>query len=114
VESLPDDRLGVIPELISEAVLGTKETNEKARGAGFELLIVMAQRMAKGGDLPGQDDERESFLGSLIEAMKANIEEFITMVAAGLTGTTPHMISASLGALARLLFEYQGRNVSGS
>lgn len=30
------------------------------------------------------------------------------MVAAGLTGTTPHMISASINALSRLLFEYKG------
>lgn len=30
------------------------------------------------------------------------------MVAAGLTGTTPHMISASINALSRLLFEFKG------
>lgn len=38
----------------------------------------------------------------------ANVEEFITMVAAGLTGTTPHMISASINALTRLIFEFKG------
>ena len=38
----------------------------------------------------------------------ANVEEFITMVAAGLTGTTPHMISASISALSRLIFEFKG------
>jgi len=30
------------------------------------------------------------------------------MVAAGLTGTTPHMISASINALTRLIFEFKG------
>ncbi len=30
------------------------------------------------------------------------------MVAAGLAAATPHMISASITALSRLLFEYQG------
>ena len=34
------------------------------------------------------------------------------MVAAGLTGTTPHMISASINALSRLLFEYKGEPTS--
>ncbi len=31
------------------------------------------------------------------------------MVMAGLVGTTPHMISASVMALARLLYEFAGR-----
>ena len=30
------------------------------------------------------------------------------MVAAGLTGTTPHMVSASINALSRLVFEFKG------
>jgi ribosomal RNA-processing protein 12 len=30
------------------------------------------------------------------------------MTAAGLAGTTPHMISASITALSRLLFEFKG------
>jgi ribosomal RNA-processing protein 12 len=30
------------------------------------------------------------------------------MVGAGLTGTTPHMISASINALSRLVFEFKG------
>lgn len=30
------------------------------------------------------------------------------MVAAGLTAATPHMISASINALSRLLFEFKG------
>lgn len=40
--------------------------------------------------------------------MAASAEEYITMVGAGLTGTTPHMISASINALSRLLFEFKG------
>jgi ribosomal RNA-processing protein 12 len=48
-ESLPTTSLGLIPEILSEAVLGTKEVNEKARDAGFDLLVVMGHKMAKGG-----------------------------------------------------------------
>jgi ribosomal RNA-processing protein 12 len=51
VNVLPKDRLHLIPELLSEAVLGTKEVNEKARDAGFDLLVVMAHKMAAGGSV---------------------------------------------------------------
>lgn len=40
--------------------------------------------------------------------VEANAEEFITMVAAGLTGATPHTISATINALSRLVFEFRG------
>jgi ribosomal RNA-processing protein 12 len=50
VQSLPKEKLALIPELLSEAVLGTKEVNEKARDAGFDLLVVMGQKMAQGGE----------------------------------------------------------------
>jgi ribosomal RNA-processing protein 12 len=49
VDIIPTDSLQLIPELLSEAVLGTKEVNEKARDAGFDLLVVMANKMAQGG-----------------------------------------------------------------
>jgi ribosomal RNA-processing protein 12 len=37
--------------LITEAVLGTKEVNEKARNAAFDLLIVMGTKMQAGGTI---------------------------------------------------------------
>ncbi|CAK9785021.1 putative ribosomal protein [Cutaneotrichosporon oleaginosum] len=107
VEALPTDRLHLIPELLSEAVLGTKETNEKARDAGYELLVVMAHKMSKGGEVKQQvpiDEESEEMEENTVAA---NVQEYITMVAAGLTGDTPHMISASINALSRLLFEFK-------
>lgn len=41
-------------------------------------------------------------------SVTANIEEYIKIVAAGMVGTTPHMISATITALSRLIFEFQG------
>jgi ribosomal RNA-processing protein 12 len=41
------------------------------------------------------------------QPVKASIEEYITMVAAGLVGATPHMISATITALSRLTFEFK-------
>ena len=52
----------------------------------------------------GDDEE----MGDEERTVNASVEEFITMVAAGLTSNTPHMISASTNALSRLVFEFHG------
>ncbi len=51
VPTLPNERLHLVPTLITEAVLGTKEVNEKARNAAFDLLIVMGTKMRQGGTI---------------------------------------------------------------
>ncbi|KAH9047869.1 NUC173-domain-containing protein [Lactarius hengduanensis] len=104
--SIPPSALHVIPSLIPEAVLGTKEPSEKARSAAFELIVAMGKKMAEGGVVKrvlvdGMDEDNTS------EA-KANIGEYITMIAAGLAGATPHMISATVTAISRLVFEFKG------
>lgn len=38
----------------------------------------------------------------------ANIEEYMTMIAGGLAGASPHMISATVTAISRLVFEFRG------
>ena len=38
----------------------------------------------------------------------ASVEEFITMIAGGLAGASPHMISATVTAVSRLVFEFKG------
>lgn len=65
VQHLPKERLHLIPEILSEAVLGTKEVNEKARDAGFDLLVVMGQKMAAGGDVKREDAGEEDGMGEL-------------------------------------------------
>lgn len=49
VEALPSDAMHVIPSLIPEVVLGTKEPSEKARGAAFEVVVAMGNKMGRGG-----------------------------------------------------------------
>jgi ribosomal RNA-processing protein 12 len=39
----------VIPSLIPEAVLGTKEPSEKARLTAFDLIVAMGRKMNEGG-----------------------------------------------------------------
>jgi len=101
---LPPTALHVIPSLIPEAVLGTKEPSEKARSAAFDFIVAMGHKMNQGGVVrrslvDGMDEDGG------IEA-KANVEEYLTMVAAGLVGATPHMISATITAISRLVFEF--------
>jgi hypothetical protein len=36
------------------------------------------------------------------------MEEYFTMIAGGLAGATPHMISATITAISRLIFEFKG------
>ncbi len=55
--SISPSALHVIPLLIPEAVLGTKEPSEKARGAAFELIIAMGKKMAEGGVVKRNLDE---------------------------------------------------------
>lgn len=44
-------------------------------------------------------------------SVAASIPEYMTMVAAGLAGTTPHMISATITAISRLVFEFKGASL---
>ena len=61
---IPSTGLHIIPSLIPEAVLGTKEPSEKARSAAFELIVAMAKKMNEGGVVnrnmvDGMDDSEE-------------------------------------------------------
>ena len=41
----------------------------------------------------------------------ASVEEYMTMVAGGLAGASPHMISATVTAISRLVFEFKGERL---
>ena len=49
VQLIPSESLHLIPSIIPEAVLGTKEPSEKARNAAFDLIVAMGKKMAAGG-----------------------------------------------------------------
>ncbi|KAF6760152.1 ribosomal RNA-processing protein 12 [Ephemerocybe angulata] len=105
VDRLETTSLHVIPMLIPEAVLGTKEPSEKSRNAAFDLVVSMGKKMNSGGVvkrsmMDGMDEEDAP------DAV-ASIDEFITMMAGGLAGASPHMISASVTAISRLVFEFK-------
>ncbi|BGP19456.1 hypothetical protein JCM10213_006276 [Rhodosporidiobolus nylandii] len=103
---IPADQLHVVPALIPEAVLSTKETNVHTREAAYELLVSMARKMQAGGRIKrhlikGMEDSME-------DEVEASVEEFVTMLSAGLAAANPHMIAATIGALGRLIWEFHG------
>jgi ribosomal RNA-processing protein 12 len=104
VRTLPSSDLHFIPAILPEAVIGTKEVNEKTREAAYQLLVEMGDKMAGGGSVsickvPSMDINAAD--------VEASINEYFTMVSAGLAGSTPHMISATITALSRLLYQYK-------
>ncbi|KAI7370382.1 NUC173-domain-containing protein [Hortaea werneckii] len=106
VPFLPKNDLHFIPAVLSEVVIGVKEVNEKARTAAFDLLVLMGEKMAEGGTVV---NSKVAHMPSDAPNAEATLEEYFTMVSAGLAGSTPHMISASITALTRMLYEFRGR-----
>jgi ribosomal RNA-processing protein 12 len=109
VTNLPTSDLHFIPSILSEVVLGCKESNEKARTAAFDLLIHLARRTIDPELNPAGTMIRNSLVPHMPDDSPdapATIEEFFTMVSAGLAGSSPHMVAASVTALSRLFFEF--------
>lgn len=111
IPGLPPSELQFIPSIISEVVIGVKEVNEKARTAAFDLLVLMGEKMAEGGTVV---NAKVPHMPPDAPSVPASLEEYFTMVSAGLAGSTPHMISASITALTRLLYEFHGRLPEGT
>ncbi|CAI7678101.1 unnamed protein product [Penicillium manginii] len=112
ITHLPTSDLHFIPSILSEVVLGCKESNEKARTAAFDLLIHLANRTCDEERNPAGTVIRNSLVPHMPDDSPdapATIEEFFTMVSAGLAGSSPHMVAASVTALSRLFFEYQSK-----
>ncbi|RQM16062.1 hypothetical protein DD237_002363 [Peronospora effusa] len=77
----------LVPSLVGEIMLCTKEANGKAREAAFELLVAMAILLR-------------------VRDPQNGLMEFIQMVLGGLAARTPHMRSAAVICLSRLVFEF--------
>lgn len=103
---VPNTSLHFIPAVLSEVVLCCKENNERAREVAYELLVLMGQRMISADGVV-IENSKVPHMPSDAPAGRASIEEFFTMVSAGLAGSTPHMISASITAISRLLYEFK-------
>lgn len=106
VSSLPNTSLHFIPSVLPEVVISAKEVNDKARSSAFNLLVLMGEKMAEGGNVV---NSKVAHMPDDAADVQASLEEFLTMVSAGLAGSTPHMVSASITALTRILYEFRER-----
>ncbi|KAI9792461.1 MAG: hypothetical protein M1816_002345 [Peltula sp. TS41687] len=104
VEYLPSPDLHFIPSILSEVVISAKEVNEKARTAAFDLLVAMGEKMKQGGTVVNR---KVPHMPNDAPDVQASLEEYFTMLSAGLAGSTPHMISASITALTRTLYHFR-------
>jgi ribosomal RNA-processing protein 12 len=96
ISYLPDSGLAKVPLILPEVMFYLKDVNEKTRTMAYELVISMAYRMKKGGKYVVDEEERE-----------ASLYEYFQMVVAGLAGESPAMISATILALSRIIFEFR-------
>ncbi|KNE92411.1 hypothetical protein PSTG_14188 [Puccinia striiformis f. sp. tritici PST-78] len=117
---IPTDKLHYIPRILTEVVLGCKESNVDVRELSYSVLVKIGNKMkVKGGkvdlkalvhglDKLDDDDEDEEEEGEPMEEIDqdASIEEYFKMISAGLAAHSPHMISATIAALSRVLFEF--------
>jgi ribosomal RNA-processing protein 12 len=109
IEHLPSTDLHFLTTIMSEIVIACKDSNERARMAGFDLLLTAAAKIISAGKqgamirnslAPNMPDDTPD--------VQASVEEVFSMVSAGLAGVAPHMIAATITALSRLLWEYHG------
>lgn len=103
---LPNDSLHFIPGILAEVVISCKEVNEKARTAAFDLLVLMGEKIANA---PGAmiQNAKVAHMPDDAPPVPATLEEYFTMVGAGLGGSTPHMNSACITALTRILYHFR-------
>jgi ribosomal RNA-processing protein 12 len=116
VPRIPSTELHLLPSIIPEAVLATKETNQGSRETAYDLLVQMGQKMEGGGkikrglvnaDAQDEADGEEDTSIKDDSEVDATLTEYLTMVGAGLAGGSPHMISASITAFSRLIYEFK-------
>ncbi|KAI9677884.1 MAG: hypothetical protein M1829_002381 [Trizodia sp. TS-e1964] len=105
VDFLPSSDLHFIPSILAEVVVSCKEVNEKARTSAFDLLVLMGSKMSAPGGIVV--NSKVEHMPDNSQPVPASLEEYFTMVSAGLAGATPHMISASITALARILYHFR-------
>ncbi|EGG08288.1 uncharacterized protein MELLADRAFT_85044 [Melampsora larici-populina 98AG31] len=101
------NRFDLMVLMISEVVLGCKETNSETREIAYKTLVRMGNRMKDEPHAIINQKllEDENDMGEAV-VVKASIDEFLKIVSAGLAGGSPHMIAATMMALSRVIFEF--------
>jgi len=104
VADIPEDGdFSFVFRTLPEAILGTKDPNEKTREAAFSLVVLMGERMKNSSGFV--DHAAIPEIGDDLKP-PVSIVEYFDMIMAGLAGDTQHMVAATATALARVLFEF--------
>ena len=82
-----DTVMVIMTPMISEIVLSIKESNKKTRASAYDLLIEVANAMDGRNPVDG-------------------VTSLVHLILGGLVGSTSQMVSATVMALARILFEF--------
>ncbi|KAL2470154.1 ARM repeat superfamily protein [Abeliophyllum distichum] len=82
-------RHDITASFLTEIILALKEANKKTRDRACDILVEIGR--AYGDEESGK---------------RENLYQFFNMVAGGLAGETPHMISASMEVLTHLAYEF--------
>ncbi|KAI3443520.1 hypothetical protein Pfo_000185 [Paulownia fortunei] len=80
----------ITASFLTEIILALKEANKKTRNRAYDILVQIGHACG--------DEEKGG--------KKEKLHQFFNMVAGGLAGETPHMISAAMTGLARLAYEF--------
>eukprot|EP00127_Corallochytrium_limacisporum_P003139 Clim_evm68s146 gene=Clim_evmTU68s146 len=110
IPSFGPQHFSLLPDLLPEVILATKEVSERTRHAAFDVLITFGgQFEAYRGVtfklvVPGDDESGEP---SASEEREASLQEYVTMVAAGAAGESTQMVAGTLLALSRLVYEFK-------
>ncbi|XP_038070845.1 RRP12-like protein [Patiria miniata] len=92
IRALPSKNEDFLETIIPEVILCTKEVNSKTRLVAFDLLVDLGHAMVRWSD--GE------------ETKEVCVRQYIEMLTAGLAGS-PHMVSATVQALTRIVFEFR-------
>ena len=118
VDSLKSDPNGFLLTILPEVLLGLKETNERTRVMSSQLIVKMGFATMKCSDRPSEGIpfntsqlNTKSHSLSLSSSPRIvcadSITRFLSSVLAGLAGS-PHLVSATIVALTRLVHEFHG------
>jgi len=94
----------VLTSLMAEIVLGLKEGNRRTRMAAYAAVVDVGR--AAGLDDPDTAHAALSLNAGPDGAPAPPADRVLAAVLAGLVGQTPHFVSATVMALARLLYAY--------
>ena len=103
IDLLPmSSTLAFVASILSEVIVSTKELNEKTRYCAYNLLVTIGNKM-KQNELDSHSDDRK-----MTTCDDASVTQFFEMILAGLAGATPYMVSGTILAMTRILYEFRG------